>query len=117
MISTRTDITDLMLQRILTSNTFNLNQAIEQLVSGSKLNHAKDNAANFSIATSISTKLNSMYVIQDNTLLGIDMLQTAENGLNSINDCFMQLRSLSVQAANGTYGETQKMHYNWKQIQ
>ena len=108
MVSIRTDITDLMLQNILTGNSFNLNEAINNLVTGSKLVNAKDNAANFSIATSLSTKLNSMCVIQDNTLQGIDMLQTSEDSLNLIMNHLRRLKEITIQAANGSYGEASR---------
>lgn len=76
MISLTTDIADTILQQTLNQNTFGLNNAIERMTTGHKINHAKDNAASFSIAKSLSVKISSMLQVQQNAADGIDLLQT-----------------------------------------
>ena len=105
MLSLNTSINDLILQRTLLESTLGLNLAIEQMSTGYKINHAKDNAANFSIITDLSTKINSMIQIQNNTEEGISLLSTAEGALSQIRGLLIRVRDLAEQAANGNYGE------------
>ena len=86
------------------TSTNKLNQAIERMSSGYKVNHAKDNAANYSISTNMSTKISAYEVAESNTMMGLDMLSTANESLTLIEDKLMRLRALATQANNGTYG-------------
>lgn len=104
MISLNANITDMILLNSLNSSTVGINKAIERLTTGYKLNHAKDNAANLSIVTNLSTKINSLLRVKDNTEDGISLLSTAQGALENIQDQLSRLRALSIQAANGNYG-------------
>lgn len=103
MISLSTDTADLVLQRTL-YNTLGLNNSVERMTTGYKLNHAKDNAAGYSIVKNLSVKISSLLQVQQNTEDGIALLQTAQGGLEEIEGLLGRLRDLSVEAANGTYG-------------
>ena len=104
MITFGTDVADLILQRTLYDNTLGLNSSIERMTSGYKVNHAKDNAANFSIITDLNTQISSMLQVQQNAEDGLSMLQTAEGGLAEIEELLQRLRALATQASNGNYG-------------
>ncbi len=108
MITLGTDVADLILQRTLYDNTLGLNSSIERMTSGYKVNRAKDNAAGFSIITDLNTQISSMLQVQQNAGDGIAMLQTAEGGLEEIEELLQRLRSLAVQASDGAYGETSR---------
>ena len=84
MLSLTTSVNDLILQRTLMESTLGLNQTINRLTTGYKLNNAKDNAANHSIATDLNKRISSMLMIQQNTSQGMDLLATAEGGLDQI---------------------------------
>ncbi|MBR2430747.1 DUF3060 domain-containing protein [bacterium] len=103
MISLKTNISDLILQRTLFDATFGLNSAIERMATGYKVNHAKDNAAGFSIIEDLNTRISSMLQVQNNTEDGISLLNTAEGGLTQIRDLLERVRDLTIQASNGTY--------------
>ena len=105
MLSINTNIPSLIAQRSLNNSTKLLNQAIERMTTGFKINHASDNAANYSITTNMSTKLSSYQVAEDNVAMGLDLLSTAGGSLDLISDKLSRLRALAEQAANGTYGE------------
>ena len=75
------------------------------MTTGFKINHAKDNAANYAIATDMTTKLNSLQVAEENTAMGLDLVNTASEVLDILNDRVERLRALQEQANNGTYGE------------
>ena len=105
MLSINTNLSSMIAQQSLTKSTNILNQAIERMTTGAKLNHASDNAANYSIATNMSTQLNSYEVAQDNVAMGLDLVTTASENLELINSKLTRLRDLQEQAMNGTYGE------------
>ena len=103
MITFGSDVADLILQRTLGENTLGLNNSINRMTTGYKVNHAKDNAAGYSIITDLSKKISSMLQVQQNTEDGIALLQTAEGGLEEIQKLLERLRDLATQASNGTY--------------
>ena len=103
MITFGSDVADLILQRTLGENALGLNNSINRMTTGYKVNHAKDNAAGYSIITDLSKKISSMLQVQQNTEDGIALLQTAEGGLEEIQKLLERLRDLATQASNGTY--------------
>ena len=105
MISLRTNLTSLMIQRNLVSAQKGLNTAIEQMTTGYKLNHAKDNPANYAMMKNMETKLRSWEVASDNISIGYEMLETADSNATLIGNHLIRIRDLCEQAANGTYGE------------
>ena len=105
MQSVNTNLSSLIVQTNLKSSTKRLNIAIERMSTGFKINHAKDNAANYSIKTKLSSKISSYEVAEENAMMGLDMLETSSEALNHIEENLARIRSLAVQAQNGTYGE------------
>jgi len=103
-LTINTNISSLIAQKNLANATNSLNDAIERMTTGYKINHAADNAAGFSIANNWKTQLSSLDVASDNAATGLDMLTTAEETYNLIIDHVQRIRDLTEQAANGTYG-------------
>lgn len=94
----------MIVQSNLSKATTSLNQAIERMTTGYKINHAKDNAAGYSIATNWNTQLGSLDVAADNAATGADMLTTLEDTYSLVSSHLQRVRDLTEQAANGTYG-------------
>ncbi len=105
MISINTNLGSLIVQSNLKKSTNALNTAIERMTTGFKINGAKDNAANYSISTDISTKISAYEVAEDNVAMGLDIVETASSSLALIEDRLARLRMLEEQAMNDTYGE------------
>ena len=105
MISINTNLSSLIAQDSLKTSTNKINETIERMSSGYKINHAKDNAANYSIATNTTTKLNAYQIAQDNVAMGMDLVATASDTISMMQDKASRLQSLSTQARNGTYGK------------
>ena len=103
-ISIRTNTSSIIAQSSLTNSTNKLNQTIERMSTGAKLNHASDNAANYSISTNLTTRISAYQVAEDNVNMGLDMVQTASSALENMGDMTARLRALATQARNGTYG-------------
>ena len=99
-----TNLSSIIVQSSLKTSTNGLNQAIERMTTGFKINHAKDNAANYSISTKLSSKISGYQIAEDNALMGLDLVQTASSSLETMSNLTSRLRSLATQAQNGTYG-------------
>lgn len=105
MLSIRTNLSSFIAKNSLQTSTNKLNQAIERMTTGAKINHAKDNAANYSISTNMTTKMNAYMVAEDNAAMGLDMVTTMSDTLELLNDHASRIRDLCEQASSGTYGE------------
>ena len=103
-LTINTNISSMIVQKNLSSATTSLNSAIERMSTGYKINHAKDNAAGYSIAASWKAKLSSLSIASENASMGADLLKTAEENYGLISDHLQRVRDLTEQAANGTYG-------------
>ena len=99
-----TNLSSLIVQSGLKTSTNGLNQAIERMTTGFKKKHVKDNAANYSISTKLSSKISGYQIAEDNALMGLDLVQTASSSLETMSNLTSRLRSLATQAQNGTYG-------------
>ena len=105
MLSINTNLSSLIVQNSLTQSTSKLNQSIERMSTGYKINHASDNAANYSISTNMTTKMSAYQVAEDNTEMGLDMVTSASETLSEMENYATRLRALATQAQNGTYGK------------
>ena len=104
MLSINTNLSSLIVQNNLTKSTNGLSQAIERMTTGFKINHASDNAAGYSIAQNMTSKLNSYEIAQDNISAGMDLLSTAQDTISLMQSHGERIHALITQAQNGTYG-------------
>jgi flagellin len=81
---------------------------MSHLASGLRIVNASDDAAGLGIATLFNAQVRSYAQGERNANDGISMLQTAEGALQQTHTILTRLRELSVQAANGTYGSTDR---------
>ena len=107
-LTINTNLSSMIVQSNLAKATTSLNQAIERMTTGYKINHASDNAAGYSIAKNWEAKLGSLDVAADNAAMGADMLATLEDNYALISQHVQRVRDLTEQAANGTYGDQSK---------
>ena len=108
-LTINTNLSSMIVQNNLSKSTKSLNQAIERMTTGFKINHAADNAAGYSIARNWEAKLGSLDIAADNAATGADMLSTLEDNYALISQHVQRVRDLTEQAANGTYGSQSKI--------
>lgn len=104
-LTINTNLSSLIVQSNLSKATSSLNNAIERMTTGYKINHASDNAAGYSIARNWETQLGSLDVAADNAATGADMMTTLEDTYSLVSSHLQRVRDLTEQAANGTYGQ------------
>ena len=99
-----TNLSSMIVQKNLNAATTILNQSIERMTTGYKINSARDNAAGYSIARNWQTQLSSLDIAADNAATGADMMTTLEATYSLVSSHLQRVRDLTEQAANGTYG-------------
>lgn len=102
-LSLVTNVMAMRCRTYLDESTATLNNAINRMASGYRINTAKDDAAGYTIAASMGTKLSSYDIASSNTQIGSDLLATLEENFDLINDHLERIRELTMQAANSTY--------------
>ena len=95
-------------QRQLNLSSNDMDQAQERLSSGLRINNAADDAAGLAISERLRTAQRGLNQAEANAQDGISVLQTAEGGLESINDNLQRIRELSVQAANDSLTDSDR---------
>jgi flagellin len=80
----------------------NVQSAYAKLASGKRINSAADNAAGLAIATSMTAQARGLEQGISNAGYGLSALDTANSGLQQINNNLLQMRDLAVQAGNST---------------
>ncbi|MCZ0702095.1 flagellin [Natronobacillus azotifigens] len=95
--------------RFLVNNYANAQLSLERLSSGLRINRAADDAAGLAISEKMRAQISGLRMAERNAQDGISLLQTAEGALNETHAILQRMRELSVQAANGTYSENDRL--------
>jgi flagellin len=103
-----TNTTALNAQRQMANTRANLDKALERLSSGSRINHAGDDAAGLAISENLRAQVRGIRQAKRNSQDGISLIQVTEGGLNEISNILVRLRELSIQAASDTIGDTER---------
>lgn len=83
-------------------NQNNMQESMEKLSSGLRINNASDDAAGLAISEKMRGQINGLEQASNNAQDGISMIQTAEGALNESHSILQRMRELGTQAANDT---------------
>ena len=89
-------------QRYLGNVQNSLTTTYQRLSSGMRINSAKDDAAGLQIADRLTSQINGLNQGNRNASDGIALAQTIEAGMDEISGMLQKIRTLTVQASNGT---------------
>ena len=89
-------------QRYLGNVQNQLTTTYQRLSSGMRINSAKDDAAGLQIADRLTSQINGLNQGNRNASDGIALAQTIESGMDEISGMLQKIRTLTVQANNGT---------------
>jgi flagellin len=98
-----TNVNTLVVQNTALKNSSVLQQSVERLSSGMRINSAKDDAAGQAIANRMGSQIKGLLQAQRNASDGRSMAETAEGALSEINQRLQRIRELSVQSLSETY--------------
>ena len=97
-----TNVTSLKTLRNITNLQNQLNTTYQRLSSGLRINSAKDDAAGLQIANRLTAQINGLNQGNRNASDGIALAQTAESSMDEMASMLQKIRTLAVQASNGT---------------
>lgn len=101
-----TNIASLASQRHLASSRADMEQAMERLSSGKRINSAADDAAGLSISHSLESRIASLSQAVRNGNDGIALVNLAEGALEEISTMITRMKELATQSVNGTYNDS-----------
>ncbi len=88
----------------LNTNSMNMNQSLERLSSGFRINSAADDAAGFAISSKLDAQNTRMKAAALNVTQAQAMVKTADAGVNEIQNMVTRLQSLATQAQSANNG-------------
>jgi flagellin len=97
-----TNISSLNAQRNLSTSNQQLNKTLERLSSGLRINRAADDAAGLAVSEKLRTQIKGFTQATSNAQDAINLIATAESGLDQTSQILQRIRELSIQAANDT---------------
>lgn len=107
-----TNVASLNAQRNLRGTRLGMQQSLEKLSSGQRINRAGDDAAGLAISENLKAQIRGLGQAERNAEDGISLVQIAEGALGEISNILIRLRELSVQAASDTIGGTERKFLN-----
>lgn len=112
MVRIQHNITSLNVHRNLTGNNRSVARDLEKLSSGYKINRAGDDAAGLAISEKMRAQITGLEQAWQNADDGISLVQTAEGAMTEVHTMLNRMMELSVQSANGTYTEKERIMMN-----
>jgi flagellin len=99
-------------QRHLVNSRSEMEEAMERLSSGKRINSAMDDAAGLTIAHSLDAKVTSLNQAARNANDAVSLINLAEGALDQVSKMLTRMRELAVQSLNGTYSSTDRANLN-----
>lgn len=107
-ITVNTNVASLGAQINLNNSQNSLQQSLQRLSSGLRVNSAKDDAAGLAISQTLTSAIRGNNQAIKNANDGISVGQTAEGALGSIANNLQRIREIAVQASNGSVSNTNR---------
>ena len=108
MLSINTNAASLFAQNSLSGAQSSLAASVQRLSSGLRINSAADDAAGLSISKQLQAQINGINGAIQDLNDAINVSQTAESGLSSIQDIMLQMKELATQGFNGALSVSQR---------
>ncbi|MCL2046638.1 MAG: flagellin [Oscillospiraceae bacterium] len=100
------NITALNSHRQYGINNKNISKNMEKLSSGFRVNRAADDAAGLAISEKMRSQIRGLNMASKNSQDAVSLVQTAEGGMQTIQDILQRMRELAVQSASDTNQNT-----------
>ncbi|EII2399853.1 flagellin [Vibrio parahaemolyticus] len=108
MVSLNTNVAAMMTQRHLSQAADQNVESQRNLSSGYRINSASDDAAGLQISNTLHVQTRGIDVALRNAHDAYSVAQTAEGALHESSDILQRLRSLGLQAANGSHEQNDR---------
>ena len=115
--SINTNVASLNAQRNLNRSQGLLNQSLERLSRGLRINSAKDDEAGLAILERFTTQIRGINQAVRNASDGISLAQTSESALGELTNNLQRIRELAVQSVNATNSASDRAALNAEVIE
>lgn len=102
------NVLSLTAQRNLGATQIALDQAVQRLSSGLRINNSWDDPAGLSVSERFRAQIASMVEAERNANYNINLLATAEGALSVIDEKLVRMKALAIQASNGALTPTDR---------
>lgn len=89
-----------------------MDTAVQRLSSGMRINYAWDDPTGLGISERMRAQISGMVEAEKNANYNINLLATAEGALQVIDEKLVRMRSVAIQASNGSLTSTDRMVAN-----
>jgi len=103
-----TNLASLFAQNSLNMAQGSLATSVQRLSSGLRINSAADDAAGVSIAQSMAGHIRALDQAALNSQQAINLVQTADTSMSTVQDILLRMQQLAVEGANGSLSNTQR---------
>ena len=111
-----TNVSSLIAQRVLSKNNDQLNQSLERLSTGLKINSGADDPAGLIASENLKSEQSGITQAIDNANRANNIVGTAEGGLSEVSNLLVQLQSLVSGTANSGGLSTDEKNANQLQV-
>ncbi|MDI3395367.1 flagellin [Pseudomonas sp. V98_8] len=101
-LTVNTNLASLTVQNNLNKASGNLQNSMQRLSSGLRINSAKDDAAGLQISNRLTSQINGLGTAIKNAGDGISIAQTAEGAMQESTNILQKMRTLALASANGS---------------
>ena len=112
MAVVNTNVNASVAQNALVRNERSMNNAMEKLSTGQRINSASDDAAGLAIASRMTSQIRGLDTAVRNANDGISMISTADGALVEVTNMLQRMRELALQASNGTTTSADRDYLN-----
>ena len=117
-ITINTNVDSLTAQKNLNSSMSKLIKNFQSLSSGKRINSAADDAAGLAISANLTAEVKSLQQATRNSYDAVSVTQIADGGMENMSENIGRMRELAMQAANGSYSDSDRalMQQEFSQI-
>jgi flagellin len=115
--SIQTNVNAMSARRHAYSTESGMQQAIQRLSSGLRINRAADDAAGLAVSERMTSSIRGADQSRRNVNDSVSLLQVADGVMSTVAARLQRLRELAVQAGNSTYSPTDKIALQQEAVQ
>jgi flagellin len=103
------NISAMFANRMLATQNLRVDENIEKLSSGLRINKGADDASGLAVSEKLRSQIRGLNQAEANIQNGVSFIQTSEAYLQETQNILHRLRELAVQSANGIYTDEDRM--------
>jgi len=103
-----TNLASLFAQSSLNSAQSGLSTSVQRLSSGLRINSARDDASGLAIGQQMQGHIKALDQANVNAQQAINLAQTADTSMSTVQDILLRMQQLAVTGANGSLSNTQR---------